>query len=413
MSDYELYVLPNGLTLLVHQDESIGIAAVNLMYDVGSRDENPSMTGLAHLFEHMMFEGSANVPVFDRELEKAGGENNAFTNNDITNYYITLPAKNLETALWLEADRMMALTLSEEKLEIQKSVVMEEFKERYLDQPYGDLWALARKLCYKVHPYRWPTIGMSLEHIRKVKQKDVQEFYNQFYTPDNAILSIVSPYPVENVHQMVNKWFLPIQPAKKSYQRKLPPEPAQKQQRTMEVERNVPASIIFRAYPMAHRNHQSFYTHDLISDILGNGESSRLKYSLSREQELFSQIDAFITGDIDPGLLVIAGKVNEQTPIEKANQAISNEIAKIMQQIPEEKELQKAKNKALVRLEEEKNGALEKAMNLAYFQLLGDAARFSRQSEIYQRITPQIVHEECRKLFAQNNENTLFYIMKP
>ncbi len=413
MSEYTGYVLPNGLKLLVHQDESIGIAAVNLMYDVGSRDEDPAMTGLAHLFEHMMFEGSANVPVFDRELERAGGENNAFTNNDITNYYITLPAKNLETALWLESDRMQALSLDEKKLEIQKNVVMEEFKERYLDQPYGDLWALARQLSYKVHPYRWPTIGIDLEHIRKVQTKDVKAFYNRFYTPDNALLSIVSPFSAEHVIKLVRKWFLPIAPAKIRFKRRLPVEPPQKQQRTLEVTRKVPASIILRTYPMAGRNDSAYYTHDLISDILGSGESSRLKYALTREQELFSQIDAYITGDIDPGLLVIAGKVNENTHLDQANQAITRELQKITRQMPSPKEVQKAKNKALVRLEEDKNGALEKAMNLAFFQLLGDASRFSRQNELYERITPQMIGQQCRKLFSQNNENILVYKMNP
>lgn len=412
MLTFKRYELQNGLKLLVHKDEHTDIAAVNLMYNVGARDENPEMTGLAHLFEHLMFEGSANVPVFDRELEKAGGENNAFTNNDITNYYITLPAVNMETALWLEADRMMALSLTQEKLDIQKSVVIEEFKERYLNQPYGDVWALARSLSYKKHPYQWSTIGKELSHIEKVKRQDALDFYAKFYAPDNAVLAIASPLEEDSVFEMVDKWFGEIPSASEHYVRDLPREPRQTQARFLEVERDVPSSMIVRTFHMADRNSENYYVHDLISDVLANGESSRLKNKLVKQKEIFSQIDAYISGDMDPGLLVIAGKVNEEVDVEDAIKYIDEEIKLFTSGEISEEELQKARNKALLRLEEEKTGMLEKAMNLSFFELLGDAALFDKQADYYRNVTPEKLQEQARKVFHQKNMNTLFYKAK-
>ncbi|MFO8053601.1 MAG: pitrilysin family protein [Bacteroidales bacterium] len=412
MVTYKKYSLENGLRLIVHQDPRTDVAAVNLMVDVGAKDEAAEMTGLAHLFEHLMFEGSQNVPVYDRELEKAGGENNAFTNNDITNYFVTLPAANLETALWLESDRMMSLNLDPKKLEIQKRVVIEEFKERYLNQPYGDLWALVRALSYKVHPYRWPTIGKDIQHIEKVSRSDVQDFYRRFYTPDNAILTVASPLSPGEVYRLTQKWFGELSPAEESYKRALPKEPGQQQPRFQEVERDAPSSMIVRAFPMADRLSEDYYVHDLISDILANGESSRLKYTLMKKQELFSQIDAYISGDIEPGLLVIAGKINDEVEIQEANNAIDHEINKLMEEHVSEYEIRKVKNKALIRLENEKTGVLEKAMNLSFYELLGQAGLFEKQADFYHRVSREDVLRECKKIFSTKNHNTLFYRAK-
>ncbi|MFW6019169.1 MAG: M16 family metallopeptidase [Bacteroidales bacterium] len=412
MIPYKRYQLKNGLKLLVHQDDQVDIAAVNLMYNVGSRDEDPDITGLAHLFEHLMFEGSEHIPVFDRALEVAGGENNAFTNSDITNYYITLPAVNLETALWLESDRMKALKLTQEKLDIQKSVVIEEFKQRYLNQPYGDVWSLARMLSYKVHPYQWSTIGKDISHIEKVDLDIAYEFYSTFYAPDNAVLAIASPMKEEQVFQLVKKWFADIPPAPVHYERSLDREPEQEESRYQEVERDVPSAMIVKTYHMADRLSENYYIHDLISDILASGESSRLKQELVKNQELFTQIDAYISGDIDPGLLVISGKVNDETDIEKANQGIEEQINKMTSKEVPLEELQKAQNKALLRIEEEKAGVLEKAMNLSFYELLGDVELYERQINYYITITPRQLHTECKRIFAGNNQNTLFYKAK-
>ncbi len=409
MIPYKRFQLDNGLKLIVHRDEHTDIAAVNLMYDVGARDENPEMTGLAHLFEHLMFEGSKNVAVYDRELEVAGGENNAFTNNDITNYYVTLPAVNIETALWLESDRMKDLNLSQKKLDIQKNVVMEEFKERYLNQPYGDVWALTRELSYKKHPYRWPTIGKELSHIEKVQLDNAKRFYQKFYAPDNAVLAVASPLEEEKVFDLVKKWFGSVPPAPEHYQRSLPEEPAQQEPRTKEVEKDVPSSMIIRAYHIQGRQSDNYYIDDLISDVLGNGESSRLKNRLEKKKELFYQIDAWVSGDIEPGLLIIGGKLNDNISISQANEAIEEEVSDLMENEISDRELQKAKNKALIRLEEEKTGVLEKAMNLAFYELLGDAELFNIQAGKYKAITPPDVKRECMKIFSKKNCNTLFY----
>lgn len=409
MLNYKQYILDNGLRLLVHRDPKADIEALNMMYDAGSKDEDPSMTGLAHLFEHLMFEGSENVAGFDRELELAGGENNAFTNSDITNYYVILPAVNLETALWLESDRMNGLNLTRDKLDVQKSVVIEEFKERYLNQPYGDLWALTRSLSYKVHPYRWTTIGRDVSHLEKVTREDALNFYERFYTPGNAILSIVSPLAEEEVYNLVEKWFASLASAETKYVRSLPQEPEQKEPGFMEVERDVPSSMIVKTYHMADRRSSEYYIHDLISDLLANGESSRLKSELVKNKELFSQIDAYISGDIHPGLLIIAGKVNENVKTEDADRAVEDELERLKKYPIQENELQKVKNKALTHLEEEKNGVPEKAMNLAYSELLGDPEIYLSQEEYYRSITLEQMEEEIKNLFTESNKNTLYY----
>ncbi|MFO8087931.1 MAG: pitrilysin family protein [Bacteroidales bacterium] len=409
MISFQKHQLQNGLRVLLHQDTSTDIAAVNLMYNVGSRDENKDVTGLAHLFEHLMFEGSEHVPEYDRELEWAGGENNAFTNNDVTNYYQTLPALNLDTALWLEADRMQFLNLTQKKLDIQKSVVIEEFKERYLNQPYGDVMALVRSLSYKVHPYQWSTIGKKIDHISQVDLTIALNFYRRFYAPDNAVLAIASPLEPKAVLDSVDKWFGDIPAAAQHYERNLPQEPPQKEARFMEVTRDVPSSMFVRTYPMAARLHAAYYIHDLISDVLSDGESSRFKTALVKQQEIFSQVDAYISGDIDPGLFVIAGKLNDHVSLEDARIAVDNELDKLVVNGIEEKELQKAKNKALMRLEEEKSGVLEKAMNLAYFEILGDIDLLEKQALYYQNVSPKDFQEACHQLFAPENQNTLFY----
>ncbi|MBS3807545.1 MAG: insulinase family protein, partial [Bacteroidales bacterium] len=298
MVDFQRYRLDNGLTLIVHPDPSTPIVTVNLLYNVGSKHENPERTGFAHLFEHLMFEGSVNIPTYDTPLQQAGGENNAFTSNDITNYYLTLPRENIETAFWLESDRMLGLKLTEEKIRVQKNVVIEEFNQRYRNQPYGDAMMMLRSMAYQVHPYQWSTIGKEISHIEQATAEEVKDFFFHHYAPNNAILTVVGNIRPEEVRNMADKWFGPI-PSRELHQKKIPGEPRQKEPRNKEVTRDVPHDVIYKAYHMSSRNHPDYITTDLISDLLANGNSARLYQNLVKRRKIFSSIDAYITGDID------------------------------------------------------------------------------------------------------------------
>lgn len=408
MIEFNKFTLNNGLRVIVHQDKTTPVVAFNLLYDVGARDENPEKTGFAHLFEHLMFEGSVNIPNYDLPLQRAGGENNAFTNNDITNYYITLPKENLETAFWLESDRMMELDFSQEKLDIQKKVVVEEFKQRYLNQPYGDWNLYLRPLAYKVHPYQWPTIGKEISHIEEATLQEVKDFFFTHYAPNNAVLVVAGNVEVDEIKQLANKWFGPIE-KRNVPKRQLEQEPLQKQARFAQLERNVPLNAIYKAYHMPNRLSSDYYTVDLISDILSNGKSARLMQRLVKEQKVFNNIDAYISGDRDAGLFMINGKLNDGISFEEGEKAIETEVAKLINYQVSEYELIKVKNKIESTLVYSEVNILNKAMNLAYFELLGNAGWINQESVKYQKVTAERIQKVAAEMLNPGNCSTLHY----
>lgn len=411
MIEVEKFCLENGLRVVVHNDMSTPIVSFNLLYDVGSKDEDPNKTGFAHLFEHLMFGGSVNIPVFDEPLERTGGENNAFTNNDFTNYYITIPKENLETAFWLESDRMLSLAFSKKSLDVQRNVVVEEFNQRYLNQPYGDVWLLLRPLAYKVHPYQWPTIGKEPDHIRNATLADVKEFFFKHYAPNNAILSIAGPVTTKEIIELSSKWFGGIE-SRPIIKRNLPKEPTQTESRSLEVERDVPFDSIYKVYHMCNRKNDDFQATDLISDILSNGKSSRLYQKLVRESNLFSDINAYITGDIDDGLFVITGRIYKNVSFKTAESAINEEIELIKSNSIKEYELEKVKNKFESNFKFGEANPLDKAMNLAFYELQGDAKDVNLEIEGYRKVTSDKVKEVATKIFRKENCSTLYYKAK-
>ncbi len=411
MIEIEKFCLDNGLRVVVHNDNSTPIVSFNLLYDVGSKDEDPNRTGFAHLFEHLMFGGSVNIPVFDEHLERTGGENNAFTNNDFTNYYITIPKENLETAFWLESDRMMSLGFSKKSLDVQRNVVIEEFNQRYLNQPYGDVWLLLRPLAYKVHPYGWPTIGKNIDHIKKVTLTDVKDFFYKHYAPNNAILTVAGPVTTKEILELSKKWFGDIEKRPIAL-RNLPKEPKQVESRLIEVERDVPFDSIYKAYHMSDRNHLDFQAADLISDLLSNGKSSRLYQKLVKEQNMFSDINAYITGDIEEGLFVITGRLFKNTSFKVAELAIDDELESIKNKSIDGYELEKVKNKFESNFKFGEANPLDKAMNLAFYELLGNANDVNLEVERYREVTTEKVKEVASNIFTETNCSTLYYKAK-
>ncbi len=412
MIQFEKFILENGLRVIVHRDTSTPLACLNILYDVGARDEDENKTGFAHLFEHLMFGGSINIPVYDEPLQLVGGENNAFTTNDITNYYCTVPVENLETAFWLESDRMLSLAFSEKSLEVQKNVVIEEFKQRYLNQPYGDVWLLLRPLIYRVHPYQWATIGKEIAHIENATMEDVKAFFSKFYTPTNAILVVAGNVTSDQVKTLAKKWFEPI-PAAARPLRNLPAEPPQTEGRSLTVERDVPASSIYKAYRMCSRYDEEYHTIDTISDILSRGNSSRLYKNLIKEKQLFSDISAYVLGDLDKGLFVISGKINEGVSMQDAEKGIEEEIEQLHNNLVPDEELQKCKNKMESSLTFSEMDVLNKATNLAISELLGDANLINKEVGNYQAVTSKGIQEQARKLLTKNNCSTLYYLSTP
>ena len=409
MINFERFQLDNGLKVIVQHDESTPIVAMNILYAVGSKDEQPNKTGFAHLFEHLMFGGSVNIPKYDKPLEIAGGENNAFTNSDFTNYYLTLPKNNLEIAFWLESDRMLSLAFNPTSLEVQRQVVIEEFKQNYLNQPYGDVYLLLKPLAYKKHPYRWNTIGKEIGHIEKATMADVRHFYSQFYNPDNAILTVSGNVNIAKIQNLANKWFGPIKKGK-PVQRNYTKEPEQRKHREKTVFRKVPQNAVYYAWHMPDRFDPEYYTIDLISDLLSNGNSSRMYQSLVKEKHLFSEINAFITGDIDGGLFLISGKLFDRTDIQVAENAIFEELDKLAGGSVKENELQKVKNKVEATLIFSEISVLQKAMNLSYYQLLGDAGLFNKEAEKYNSVTVSTIRKSAAKLFDRNKMSVLYYL---
>ncbi len=411
MIQFERFTLDNGLRVIVHTDKSTPMAVMNILFDVGARDENPDKTGFAHLFEHLMFGGSANIPDYDEPLQLVGGENNAFTSNDITNYYLSLPAENLETGFWLESDRMLELAFSKKSLDVQRNVVIEEFKQRYLNQPYGDVWLLLRPLAYKVHPYSWPTIGKEISHVADATMDDVKSFFYTHYRPNNAVMVVAGNVELEEVKALCNKWFAPI-PAGNVPVRNLPVEPPQTEARTLSVERPVPASAIYKTWHIVNRLHPDFYATDLVSDILANGKSSRLYQRLVKEKKLFTDINAYQTGDIDAGLFVVSGRLAVGTAMEAAEAAIDAELEELKKNQVEERELDKLKNKLEANHVFGEMSALNKAMNLAYAELLGDADRVNTEMERYKVVTPADIQRLANEIFTPENSSTLYYHAK-
>jgi predicted Zn-dependent peptidase len=402
MIKYDKFTLENGLTVLFHKDITTPMAVVNTLYDVGARDESEDQTGFAHLFEHLMFGGSVNIPEFDTPLQLAGGENNAFTSNDVTNYYDVLPANNIETALWLESDRMLSLAFTDKSLEVQRSVVIEEFKQRYLNQPYGDVWLELRPLAYTTHPYKWATIGKEIKHIEDATMNDVKAFFKKFYTPSNAILCIAGNLELEDVKSMVTKWYGDLPKLEKPL-RNLPKEPEQNEFREKTIERDVPANAFYYAFKMVNRKHADYFVYDTLSDALGRDKSARLYLSLKKERSLVSDISAYVTGSLDEGLLVISGKLNDGVSFEDLDQALWNELEKTQTEQLNPLELEKIMNKIRTAKEFGDQGILNRAMNLCSYELLGDASLINKESEMYHQITPEDILRVAKVTLNKTN----------
>lgn len=409
MVKFNRFTLDNGLRVLVHEDHATPMAVLNILYDVGARDEEPEKTGFAHLFEHLMFGGSVNIPQYDEPLQRVGGENNAFTTNDITNYYITLPAANIETAFWLESDRMLSLAFSEKSLEVQRNVVIEEFKQRYLNQPYGDVWLKLRPLVYKKHPYRWATIGKEIKHIEDAEIGDVKAFFKKHYNPQNAIMVVGGNITTERAKELAEKWFGPI-PAGEKYHRKLPKEPEQQEARRETVTAKVPLNDLYIAFHMPGRLEEGYYAIDLISDVLSRGNSSRLYRSLVKDKQLFSEIHAYNMGSFDSGMFVVEGKPLEGVSVEDAEAAIWEELEKIKNEAVPDDELTKVKNKTESTMVFSEMSLLDKAMNLAQFELFGDADMLNHETEKYLTVTAEEIQQEAKKVLRKENSSTLVYL---
>ena len=409
MIQFERFTLANGLRVIVHQDLSTPMAVMNIMYDVGARDEDPEQTGFAHLFEHLMFGGSVNVPSYDEPLQMAGGENNAYTTNDLTNYYIQLPAENLETAFWLESDRMLSLAFSDKSLDVQRKVVCEEFKEHYLTKPYGDVWHKMRELAYKKHPYRWMTIGKELSHIENAKLDDVKNFFFKHYRPVNAVLVVAGNVTVERVKELAEKWFGDI-PSGEKYNRSLPVEPEQTQERFLEIKANVPLDALYKCWHMGSRMDGSYYAVDLMTDILSGGGSSRLYQSLVKEQKLFSNIECHHFGSTDAGLVVVEGKLVKGVKMEDAEKAVEKELEKMKNEKVSEAELQKVKNKTESMIAFEDMSVMSRANSLAYYETLGDAAWMNFELQKYAKVTTEDILEQSRQIFRRENCSTIHYL---
>ena len=404
-------ILDNGLRIVHSEDKSTRMVAINVLYDVGARDEHPEHTGFAHLFEHLMFGGSIHIPDYDTHVQNAGGENNAWTNNDITNYYITLPKQNVETGFWLESDRMLSLDFSEKSLEVQRHVVIEEFKQRNLNQPYGDVGHLVRGLAYQTHPYQWPTIGKEPAHIENATLDEVKDFFFRFYAPNNAILSVTGNISFEETVALAEKWFGPI-PRRNVQPRNLPKEPQQTKERRLVVERNVPVDALYMAFHKCDRKHPDYHTFDLMSDILCNGRSSRLIQHLVQQKQVFSSIDAYISGSIDDGLIQIGGKPAPGVSLEEAEAAVWQELEAMKTERIDETELEKVKNRYESEQIFSNINYLNVATNLAFFELIGQAEDINHEVEKYRAVTAEHIMEVSKQTFVKENCSVLYYKAK-
>ena len=409
MINYKKFILENGLRVLVHEDKSTPLVAINILYDVGSRDEDQTMTGLAHLFEHLMFGGSLNIPDYDTPLQLVGGENNAFTSNDITNYYLTVPSENIETGFWLESDRMLQLDFSQKNLETQRNVVIEEFNQRYFNQPYGDATLKMRPLAYKVHPYRWPTIGMDMTHIKSIDLEQVKSFFFSHYAPNNAILALTGNIEYDRAFKLTRKWFGPIE-KRAIRSRNLPVEPQQTEARIITVERDVPSTALYKVWHVGPRNGKDFYTLDLITDLLAGGESGRLYTKLVREKKLFSEINAYLSADIDPGLIIVHGKLMKGIDIQHADESINEVIIDLQKEEITKDEMEKVKNKFESSTVFSNTSILNKAANLSFCELLGNPALINNEVDLYRNVSHGMVIEALEKYFIPTNCSTINYM---
>jgi zinc protease len=407
MVSFKEFTLENGLTVIVHEDPTVQIAVLNMLYDVGSRDERPDKTGFAHLFEHLMFGGSANIPNYDEPLQRVGGENNAFTSTDITNYYLTLPASNIETGFWLESDRMLGLSFDPKVLEVQRKVVIEEFKQRYLNQPYGDIWLKLRPLAYNVHPYQWATIGKEISHIENATQQDVREFFFRYYVPNNAILVVAGNVTTDQVKKLAEKWFGPIPAGMKG--RSIPEEPRQAKKKFLEVTANVPADAFYKAYHMPGRFDADYYAIDLMSDVLSRGQSSRLYQKLVKEKEIFTSVSSFVMGTIDPGLLVINGRVKDGIRLEDADREVKEVLDQLTESGCTPEELSKVKNQAESTLEFGEVEVLNRAMNLAFARLSGNAGIVNEEIGRIAAITANDIQRVAKNVIREENSSVMYY----
>jgi zinc protease len=412
MIHFEKFTLNNGLKVIVHEDNATPMAVVNIMYNVGARDENPEQTGFAHLFEHLMFGGSVNIEDYDEPLQMAGGDNNAYTTNDLTNYHIQLPSQNLETAFWLESDRMLSLAFSEKSLEVQRKVVTEEFKEHYINKPYGDVWEKLRNLAFTTHPYKWQTIGKALAHIENAQLQDVKDFFTKYYTPVNAIMVVAGNVTVAQVKTLAEKWFGDI-PSGTPYHRNLPQEPKQTSPRRLEVKADVPVNAFYKVWHMPERMDPAYHAIDLLTDILGGGASSRLHQALVKEQQLFTNIDCYHFGHTDAGLAVISGRLVNGVTFEVAEAAVELILDKVRTQKIDEKELEKVKNKTESLMAFEDMSVMSRANSLAYYELLGDADLMNQELEKYAAVTTNDLLQQAQTIFTNENSNTLYYIANP
>lgn len=411
MIQYDRFSLDNGLKVIVHQDLSTPLAVVNVLYNVGAKDENPDKTGFAHLFEHLMFGGSKHIPVYDEPLQRAGGENNAYTTNDLTNYYCQLPAENVETAFWLESDRMLSLAFSPKSLEVQRKVVCEEFKEHYINKPYGDAWHKMRSLAYKHHPYKWMTIGASLAHVEQATMEEVKDFFYQFYRPNNAILVVTGNVSTEQVKTLAEKWFGPI-PAGKTYIRNLPVEPIQEKNRSLDIHAEVPLDMLMMTWHMGGRLDPDYHATDLITEVLGGGASARLYEELIKKKQIFSSLECYHFGTIDPGLLVIEGKLVKGVSMLVAEKAVLEQVEFLKQNLLEDKEVQKVINKTESIICFEDMSIMNRAHSLAYYELLGDATLMNEELTKYQSVTAAQIQATANAIFTTENRNTLYYYSK-
>jgi zinc protease len=407
MISFKEFELDNGLRVIVHEDPTVQIAVMNILYDVGSRDEHPDKTGFAHLFEHLMFGGSKNIPSYDEPLQLVGGENNAFTNTDITNYYLTVPSANIETAFWLESDRMLSLSFDTKSLEVQRKVVIEEFKQRYLNQPYGDVWLKLRPLAYRVHPYQWATIGKEISHIENATMDDVKDFFFKHYVPGNAILVVAGNVTTDQIKSLSQKWFGPIPSGQKT--RTLPLEPQQTEKRFLEVKAKVPANAFYKAWHMPGRFHEDYYAIDLLSDLLGRGQSSRLYQKLVKEKEIFTSISSFVMGTIDPGLLVISGRLKDGIALREAEVEVEKVILEFQNDGVVEEELGKVKNQAESILEFSEVEVINRAMNLAFAKLSGDANLVNLEAKKIEQVKMIDIKRLSNQIFREENSSVLYY----
>ncbi len=408
MIQFQHFELNNGLKVYVHEDPTSPIAAFNICYNVGSRDENPDKTGFAHLFEHLMFGGSKNIPSYDEPLQRVGGENNAFTSPDITNYYITLPVDNLETAFWLESDRMLGLSFDPKVLEVQRSVVIEEFKQRYLNQPYGDIWLKLRPLAYQVHPYQWATIGKDISHIENATMQDVKDFFYSHYLPNNATLVVAGKVTVSQIEKLTQKWFGEIS-NREMPKRSLPMEPKQTQARRIETTAKVPINAIYKTFHTPGRYHEDFYAIDLLGDVLGRGKSARLHQKLVKESKLFNNISAYSTGSLDPGLFVVSGNLNQGVDIKTAEDALTEELENIKKANITEIELEKVKNQALATTAFGEVELLNRAMNLAFAANAGNVDWCNQDKTKIEEVTAEMMHKQAFEVLREENCSTLIY----